>query len=414
MIEIIKAETENQQLGSGKTMRTTYVTPITHEAKKEHEAKVSVKEVTGEPHQKVSPVEKQQRSDVLLIGLDFGTNKTCYKVSYAGSPEEIASAIVPTLVGYAKDGIVHNLLPDNATVVFGEDAMAYRLYVRLVPPLVDGVVADIGAAQDFLQYIRRRIAPPAGTEVRAVIGVPASSPRAAREKLMEAIKGIFDKVIFIPEPFLAALGVRDESKLKDPSYIDPIRNSLFVDIGAGTTDVCLVQGYYPGPDDQVSSSFAGDKVDAILAEMIKKQYPDVDLSIIKVREIKERFSYVGTTDTPATVNIIVKGKTRRLDLTEAIGDACSQLLQEIFDLVKTAIVKASSDSVGELLQNIFLTGGGSQIRNIDTELQKMLTEEGFEKPRVQKVGPNYKEFVAKGALKAARYARESQWERPPM
>jgi rod shape-determining protein MreB and related proteins len=44
-------------------------------------------------------------------------------------------------------------------------------------------------------------------------------------------------------------------------------------------------------------------------------------------------------------------------------------------------------------------------------LQRRLTEEGYENPRVHVVGENYKEFVAKGALKAARQAKESQWQK---
>jgi rod shape-determining protein MreB len=66
--------------------------------------------------------------------------------------------------------------------------------------------------------------------------------------------------------------------------------------------------------------------------------------------------------------------------------------------------------VAELLQSIVLTGGGSRIRNLDRELQRLLTEEGFEAPRVHVVGDGYKEFVAKGALKAARQAKETQWQ----
>ena len=46
----------------------------------------------------------------------------------------------------------------------------------------------------------------------------------------------------------------------------------------------------------------------------------------------------------------------------------------------------------------------------DAELQRLLTEEGFENPRVKLVGERYKEFVARGALKAARQARENQWQ----
>jgi len=82
----------------------------------------------------------------------------------------------------------------------------------------------------------------------------------------------------------------------------------------------------------------------------------------------------------------------------------------ILDTVKLLISRASSDSVTELMQNIILTGGGSRIRNLDVELQRLLTEEGYEQPRVRVVGENYKQYVARGALKAARQAKESQWQ----
>ena len=95
---------------------------------------------------------------------------------------------------------------------------------------------------------------------------------------------------------------------------------------------------------------------------------------------------------------------------EQVGAACSALLQQILVAVKDLIPRASSDTVEELLQNIILTGGGSCVRGLDSELQRLLIEDGYEKPIVKLVGANYKEFVAKGALKAARSARDDQWQ----
>lgn len=380
-------------------MRTTYVAPLTSDTPKE-------------PVRKPAPSgdgARPARTDTLLIGLDLGTNRTCLKAAYPNAPELLVDESLPTLVGYAKDGIVENLLPGNAKTLFGEQAARHRLYLRIVPPLADGVISDMAAAQDFFRHLRQRLNTPAGTELRAVIGLPATADRAARESLTEASRGYFHRVIVIPEPFLTALGFRDESRLADPSYLDPVRNSIFIDIGAGTTDVCLVQGYYPTPDDQISVPFAGDKVDQLLLEAIRRTHPDVQLSIVKVREIKEAHSYVGKTEIPASVTVIVGGKARKLDLGEPVGTACQQLLQTVFDCVKAIIAQASSDSVAEVLQNIILTGGGSRIRHLDTELQRLLTEEGYEKPRVLTVGENYKDYVARGALVAARQARENQW-----
>ena len=357
------------------------------------------------PNGEVAPV----KTRTLLVGFDWGTNKSCINASVSGEENE-TDLTVPTVVGYASDGIVENLLPGNAKMLFGEEALKHRLHLRLVQPMIDGVIHDLSASRDFARHIRGQINPPADAELRAVIGLPANAERSARENLRQAVTGVFDRVIMIPEPFLAALGYRDESRLGTAEYPDPVQNSLFVDIGGGTTDVCLVQGYFPMADDQVSHTFAGDKVDVLLSDAIRKTYPDCALSMLKIREIKEQYAYVGKLDKPIIVNVIVGGKMRKLDVGEQIGSACSEMLMRIFDTVKMLISRASSDSVTELLQNIILTGGGSRIRNLDVELQRLLTEEGYEQPRVRVVGENYKQYVARGALKAARQAKESQWQ----
>lgn len=355
------------------------------------------------------PARKAVATNTALVGFDWGTNKSCFQVLKAGA-DAPTTTVIPTVVGYANEGIVEGILPGEGRIFFGDEALKYRMHLRLVQPMIDGVIHDLSASRDFALHLRSQIATETGTEIRAVIGMPANTERTARENLRQAVNGVFDRVLLVPEPFLAALGYRDEARLGKDGYVDPVSNSLFVDIGGGTTDVCLVQGYYPTANDQISFAFAGDKVDALIAEGIKKTYPDVQLSMLKIREIKEQHCYVGKSDKPIVVSVIVGGKMRKLDLTAQIAAASEALLQEIFTAVKELIVRANSDTVAELMQNIVLTGGGSRIKGLDAELQRLLTEEGFENPRVHVVGNGYKEFVAKGALKAARQAKESQWQ----
>lgn len=382
-------------------MRTTYVAPLTDETAREAQRKAAT------PAPETLP--KTPKSDVLLVGFDLGTNTSCVKAAWAHTAELIVNDIIPTAVGYAREGIVDNLLPGNAKVLYGHAALKNRLYLRMVSPLANGVINDRAATHDFIRHIRQVINAPTGVELRAVVGIPAGADRTAHDQLVQALTGFFDKTMLVPEPFLAALGFRDESRLSDPAYIDPVRNSIFVDIGAGTTDVSLVQGYFPTGDDQTSVAFAGDMVDTLIHSAIRSAYPDVDISIPKVRELKEQYSYVGKADSQIQISVIVGGKLRKLDLSTMVGDACQQLLVRVLDCVKAVIAEASSDSVGEVLQNIILTGGGSRIRNIDSELQHLLAEEGYEKPRVLTVGENHKELVAKGALVAARQAKDHQW-----
>ncbi len=110
------------------------------------------------------------------------------------------------------------------------------------------------------------------------------------------------------------------------------------------------------------------------------------------------------------MKVLIGGKSHTLDLGETIGRACNRLLEKIYPAVTALIARASSESVAQLLQNIVITGGGSRIRGLDTVLQQKLTEDGFESPKVRLAGPDYKRFVAIGALKAARSAREDQWQ----
>ena len=243
-----------------------------------------------------------------------------------------------------------------------------------------------------------------------MVGVPANAGEQARDAVRRAATGIFSRILLIPEPFLAALGFSDDSRIKQPGYVDPVVNSLFIDIGGGTSDLCLVQGYFPTREDQISIPFAGDAIDEMIFDELSRTYPNNGLSRHTVREIKEAHSYVGPSRKPLEVKVVIGGKSRVLELGDAVGNACNMLIDRIYPALTTLISAASSDSVVALLQNIIITGGGSQIRGIDTILQKKLADDGYESPKVRLAGQDFQRYVAIGALKAARAARENQWQ----
>lgn len=355
-------------------------------------------------------VGRSAKNKTVLVGFDLGTNKSCILAGAPGNTDIAISKIVPSVVGYVKDGIVDGIVAGNRPIIFGEDALQNMLHVRLVAPLAHGVIQDQEAARDLLKHTRSLVDPSGNAEIRAVIGVPANATEQAREDIRRAAFGIFDRILLIPEPFLAALGYRDDSRLGQANYIDPVVNSLFIDIGGGTSDLCLVQGYFPTPDDQISIPFAGDAIDQLLQDELNRIYPNNSLSRHKVREIKEAHGYVGPSRKPLDVKVIIGGKAHTLELGDVLARAGNALIDKIYPALTTLIQRASSDSVVTLLQNIIITGGGSQIKSIDTVLQKKLTDDGFEAPKVRLAGQDYKRYVALGALKAARAARESQWQ----
>lgn len=358
-----------------------------------------------------SAVISSNSTDTLLVGLDWGTNLSSLHAARRESTELVVQEQIPTVVGYAQENILDGVLPGDARVLFGKQAHKHRQHVRLVRPLQGGVIADREAAKDFARYLGTRLPENSG-DIRAVIGMPASSDLAARENARAAVQGVFQKVIFVPEPFLAALGYRDDARLADSEYQDPVLNSLYVDIGAGSTDVCIVQGRYPTLDDQLSAPFAGDMVDQIILDAAQIAYPDAGLTLAKVREVKEKYSSVMEDEgqQPAIATVMVAGKPVKIDLTDPISAGCAALLQKTFEMTSMLVGRADPDSVGELLQNVIVTGGGSLIRGFGVALQTKLLEEGFENPRVRVLGQGYKEYVARGALKTARQAQDRHWQ----
>ncbi len=356
------------------------------------------------------PAPSPARTKTILVGFDFGTNKSCVLAGPAGTNDITVSKVVPTCVGYVKEGIVEGIIAGNASLLFGEQALENKLHVELVTPMERGVIAHPEAARDFLRHIRSLADPTGQAEIRAVIGVPANASESAREDIRRCAHGCFDRVLLIPEPFLAALGFRDQSRLGQPGYIDPVINSLFIDIGGGTSDLCLVQGYFPTSEDLVCIPFAGDSIDQLMETELNRTYPNNGLSRHKVREIKETHGYVGPSRRPLDVKVVLGGKAHTLELGDVIGHACNTLIDKIYPALTTLISRASSDSVVTLLQNIIITGGGSQLKGIDTVLQKKLTDDGYESPKVRLAGQDFKRYVAIGALKAARAARENQWQ----
>lgn len=350
------------------------------------------------------------KTKTVLVGFDFGTNKSCLLAGSSGASDIAVSKVVPSVVGYVKDGIVDGIIAGNARILYGEEALRARLHVKLVAPLREGIIAEPDAARDFLKYIRSLADPSNSAEIRAVVGMPANAGEVAREDVRRCAQGIFDRILMIPEPFLAALGYREDSRVGQPGYVDPVTNSLFIDIGGGTSDLCLVQGYFPTREDQVSIPFAGDAIDQLMHEELDRTYPNNGLTRLKVREIKETHSYVGPSRKPLEVKVILGGKGHTLELGDVVGRACNALVDKIYPALTTLISRASSDSVVTLLQNIIVTGGGSQIRGLDTVLQKKLTDDGYESPKVKLAGHDFQRYVAMGALKAARAARENQWQ----
>lgn len=352
----------------------------------------------------------QQKPRILHLGLDWGTARTVMIASWAGETTPVHNETLPTLVGYAKDGIVENLLPGNPEVLFAQDAVRHRLHLKMAQPVVNGMMGDAKAARLFAEHLRERLPHGDHVQIRAVVGIPCGCDAQAREDFREALDSLVDGCILIPKPFLAAIGARQNPPPADVNYVDPIRNSLLVDLGAGATDVCVIQGCYPSAVEQIHICGGGDALDEHLQAGLQAAYPDIQISPLKLRELKEQSAWAGTPEARPIAELFVRGRLQRVDMTQIMGDSCHRFLEKIAQAMIQLIGSADVETAPELISNILLTGGGSKIRNICRELERLLHSRGIEQAKVRLLGEAVEGYVAVGALKASQQARENQWQ----
>jgi len=159
-------------------------------------------------------------------------------------------------------------------IVFGNEAFQHRLaldtvrtFEKVAPKYADSADAGVPperlakykeAAKELVKYVVSCCRPPKGTLVYGVIGSPARASILNKQALMEACKGTFESVMIVSEPFAVAYGM------------NVLEDTLVVDIGAGTTDLCRMHGAIAGEDDQLTVAKPGDFIDEAAARPIRK------------------------------------------------------------------------------------------------------------------------------------------------
>jgi rod shape-determining protein MreB len=348
----------------------------------------------------------------LRVGMDLGTNTSVILASREGRPLDLKKDLEKSVVGFPKPGIIPGILPSDKEVLFGEEAISYRLHLDLKWPLHEGFVRDVETCRMLTRHLRSLVDPDASTPLWGVVGAPANASPDRQRDIRATMIGVLERMLIVPEPFLAAMGLRDDPGFRGSSgQDDPTKHSLIIDIGAGTTDLCLVRGYFPTADDQISFPKAGNFIDDLLEQAVSRRYPDVKLTRVTITQIKEQHSAVKGRQREAKVKVYVGGRPQVLDFSALIQDACDAIASPILKGVKELLARCDSDSIAEVMRNIIVTGGGSEIEGLCEKIESELRAEGYDSARA--IRPtDYKRLVARGALKIAENVREEQWQHP--
>jgi len=339
--------------------------------------------------------EQQAGGGILNVGIDLGTSRSAISSSNGDQ------FVVDSFVGWPADLVARKVL--RRDLLIGRDALENRTMLDLHRPLERGLLKegsakDVEAARELLRHLLSLVSSKnrKGQSVRAVVGVPAAALRTNKQYLRNALKGVVDNLMIVSEPFAVAYG------------LNALLHTMIIDIGAGTTDFCVMKGRYPADDDQRSLTVAGDSVDVQLQTLIQARYPSASFTIFMVRDWKEKYSFVGESPQLVVVTVPVNGVPTHIDITAEMQAACESIVPPIIETMIDLLPRVDPEFQERVRQNIILAGGGGQIRNLGPTLEKALEKVGGGKIKVIEAPV----FVGSdGGLALAKDAQDDDWDR---
>ena len=268
--------------------------------------------------------------------------------------------------------VVAVALSENKILAVGNEAkeMIGRTpdTIRIYRPLKDGVIADYRVTEAMIKYFldkvlgKYRILKP-----EVLIGVPAGVTSTERRAVIEAGMKAGAKAVYLAkEPILAAIGAGIP--------INSCSGHLIIDIGGGTSEVAVIS--LGGIVTCHSLRVAGDKLDQVISDYIKKKYnlaigdrtaEEIKIKIgtalpekeKKIMEIRGRDLILGL---PRTVKISSN------EIAEAIEDVLFEIIQTIKIVLRETPPELSADIIDK---GMVISGGGALLRNLDQLVSQM-------------------------------------------
>jgi rod shape-determining protein MreB len=340
-------------------------------------------------------VEESSAAGPLRVGIDLGTSRSAISSSTGGQ------FVVESFVGWPADLVARKVLKRD--ILIGREALDNRTMLDLHRPLERGLIKegserDLQAARELLRHLLSLVSGKNGKKrpVRAVVGVPAAALRTNKQYLRNALTGVVDSLMIVSEPFAVAYG------------LNALVHTLIIDIGAGTTDFCVMKGRYPTDEDQRSLTLAGDSVDAHLHKAIQARYPKATVTLYMVRQWKEQHSFVGEPPAPIVVSAPIDGVPTELDITQEMRAACESIVPPIVETMLDLLSQVDPEFQQRVRNNVIVAGGGALIGNLAPTLEAALARVGGGKVTVT-AAPMF--VGSDGGLAIAQDAQDSDWDR---
>lgn len=293
------------------------------------------------------------------IGIDLGTANTLVFV-----PKKGIVVNEPSVVAVTMD--------DNRVIAVGNEAkeMIGRTpdVITAYRPLKNGVIADYRVTEAMLRYFIGKVSPRIRfSKPDVMVSIPAGVTSTERRAVVEAtMKAGAKNAYIVKEPVLAAIGAGIP--------INSASGNMIIDIGGGTSEVAVIS--LGGIVSAHSARVGGDRIDAAIAQYIKKKHglaigertaEEVKIEIgSALPQVKEEYVEVRGRDLMGGLPKTIRISTN--EITEAIQDE----LREIINAAKKVMQETPPELAADVMdKGIVLSGGGALLRNLDRLITKV-------------------------------------------
>jgi rod shape-determining protein MreB len=254
-------------------------------------------------------------------------------------------------------------------ILFGEEALKMRLSLDMCKPLEKGILKDDDrekrAARELLSHaIELAKGSLKDPDIYAIVGAPAQTDHINKTTLLEVSRELTDNIMVVSEPFAVSYAT------------GKMNNSLIIDMGAGTIDLCRMHGTFPDPSDEVSLNRAGDHIDKEIHDRIMKNYKGAGITLNMVQKWKEEYGFVGSSGKRIEVVVPLDGKDKNIDITEEVRGGCESIMDDVVNAVKGLISTYDPEFQSEIKKNIILAGRLSRITGLKDYLKGRLSTLG--------------------------------------
>jgi rod shape-determining protein MreB len=193
-------------------------------------------------------------------------------------------------------------------------------------------------------------------------GITEVEKRAVRDSALAAAAR---EVYLIEEPMAAAIG--GGLPITEPT------GNMIVDIGGGTTEVAVIA--LAGVVLSKSIRVAGDKMDEAIVQYIKRKY-NLLIGERTAEIIKKQLGNAYPLEERLTMDIkgrdLVAGVPKTLGInSDEIREALTEPVGAIVEAVKSVLERTPPELAADIVdRGIVLTGGGSQLKNLDVLLRE--------------------------------------------